>query len=109
MIIDFNKLEEVENKNFKGGEKSVFIKTYKDNLNKIMHIVLEPSASIGLHSHIKNSEILYIIKGSGKFIIDEKEEEIVSGQAHYCPRNHIHTLINDGTENLECFAVVPEQ
>ena len=61
MIIDFNAVEEKINPNFKGGEKAFNAKITGDALNKIIHGRLEKGASIGLHTHETNSEIIYRI------------------------------------------------
>jgi oxalate decarboxylase/phosphoglucose isomerase-like protein (cupin superfamily) len=46
--------------------------------------------------------------GKGCVICDGKKEELISGVACYCPEGSVHTVINDGTEDLTFFAVVPE-
>ena len=35
--------------------------------------------------------------------------KLVPGSRHFCPLGHTHSLINDGVEYLEFFAVVPNQ
>ena len=70
---------------------------------------LIPGASIGLHTHETNSEIMYFLKGTATMICDGVPEKIEPGVCHYCEKGHSHTLINDGGEDLEFFAVVPEQ
>lgn len=109
MIIDFNKIEEKEHANFKGGEKSLNGRMYNDGTNIIMRAVLVPGASVGLHTHEGNCEIVYVIEGSGKVLYDDTEERVCAGQVHYCPENHTHSLINDTDKDLVFFAVVPKQ
>ena len=109
MKIDFNKMEEEIKPNFKGGEKEYRVKDYTDDLNKIMRGRLIPGASIGLHTHEVNSEIIYIIKGSGKTICDGVEFRLNEGDCTYCKKGHNHTLINDTNEDLVFFAVVCTQ
>ena len=108
MIIDFTKLEEQELKNFKGGEKSYCMKAFEDDINKIMLGRLVPGATIGVHTHIGTSEIIFIIKGEGKVYYDGKYESVKQGQCHYCPMDHDHSLINDSAEELLFYAVVPK-
>ena len=43
------------------------------------------------------------------FLYDDGREEAVAGNCHYCPKNHSHSMINNGTEDLVFFAVVAEQ
>ena len=110
MIIDFNKIQEVANPQFKGGEGNTMFRTYNDGQNKIMRGRLEPGCSIGYHSHETNSEIIYILSGEARCLYDDGEERLTAGDCHYCPRGHSHSLINaSATEPLEYFAIVPEQ
>lgn len=110
MIINFNKIKEVANPHFKGGEGNTLFRTFNDGQNKIMLGRLNPGCSIGYHSHETNSEVIYILSGKARCLYDEGEEHLAAGQCHYCPRGHSHSLINaDTSEPLCFFAVVPEQ
>lgn len=109
MLIDFNGEDSKEFMNFKGGEKSLFAKMHADEKNRIIHGILTPGATIGLHTHDTSSEIIYILEGNGKVIYDDTEEVLSAGQCHYCPKGHTHSLINNSNKDLVFFAVVPEQ
>lgn len=110
MLFEYDKIPETIIPNFKGGEKEAIAKMYSDGLNRIMLGRLKPGASIGLHTHETNSEIVYIISGRGIVIIDDETEELYPGICHYCPKGHTHTMINNREdEDLVIFAVVPEQ
>ncbi len=109
MNIDFKNTEPTAIPNFKGGEKFLSAKMYFDGKNRILHGCLEPGATIGMHKHETNSEIIYILSGSGKTITDGVEEKICAGMVHYCEKGHTHSLINDSEADLVFFAVVPEQ
>lgn len=108
MIIDFDSLNSTVMPNFKGGKKNFDVKMFCDENNKIMFGTLEPGASIGKHMHDTNSEIIYIINGSGKVLFDEGSETVLKGNCHYCPKGHSHSLINDSDTDLVFFAVVAE-
>ncbi|MGN0612888.1 MAG: cupin domain-containing protein [Porcipelethomonas sp.] len=108
MIIEFEKIEETVIPNFKGGEKEFSAKIYADENNRIMRGRLQPGASIGMHTHDINSEIIFIISGNGKVLIDDGEERLPAGSCHYCPMGHSHSLINDGNDTLEFYCVVPQ-
>ncbi len=108
MIIDFNKIDTTSIKNFKGGENVTKANMYVDKQNKIMRCILEKGCSIGLHKHENNSEIIYILGGTGKMIYDDTVEILKKGNCHYCPMGHTHSLINENDEDLVFFAVVPE-
>lgn len=108
MRFDFKTMEEKALPHFKGGEKELNAKMYVDAHNKILLGRLVPGATVGEHKHEGSSEIIYGLSGKGCVICDGKKEELISGVACYCPEGSIHTVINDGTEDLTFFAVVPE-
>ena len=107
MKIEFNKVEATTINNFKGGEKFISAKMVTDEDNKIMKNILVPGASIGEHIHDITSEIIFILEGKGKAICNGQEEDLKPGDCHYCPKGYVHTLINNGQENLVFYAVVP--
>lgn len=109
MLIDFNAIPETVIPHMRGGEKEVRAHMYVDDLGKIMRGKLIPGASIGLHVHETSSEILYILSGKGKVLYEGTEEPLAPGTCHYCPKGKGHSLINDGDEDLEFLAVIPEQ
>ncbi|MCF0241220.1 MAG: nitroreductase family protein [Treponema sp.] len=109
MKIEFNETELKSFPNFKGGEGTLNAKMFFDGKNRILYGRLEPSSSIGLHCHDTSSEIIYIISGNGKVVIDGSIESLKPGDCHYCPKGHFHSLQNeDKTFCLDFFAVVPE-
>lgn len=109
MVIDYLKMEEEVFSAFKGGEGQLNAKMFFDQTNRILHGRLEPGSSIGYHKHETNSEIIYILEGEGKCLIDDGEETLKAGQCHYCPKGHSHSLINNSNADLIFFAVIPEQ
>ncbi len=108
MLIEFEKMEETVIPNFKCGEKEFYTHMFQDNNNKIMKGKLKSGASIGMHTHETNSEIIFIISGNGKVLFDDTEEKLFAGSCHYCPMGHSHSLVNDSEQDLEFYAVVPE-
>ena len=108
MLIGFDKTPETLLPHFYGGEGTARAKMHADGLNRIMVGTLVPGASIGLHTHETNSEIVYILRGTGTAWIDGGTESLRPGVCHYCPKGHRHGMINDGTEDLVLFTVVPE-
>ena len=109
MLIDFSQMEETVIPNFLGGEGALRAKMRVDELGKILHGVLEPGSTIGLHTHETSSEIIYILLGTGKVRVEDGEESLKPGDCHYCPKGRSHALINDSDGPLEFFAVVPNQ
>lgn len=109
MKIEFNQIEEKRLSEFKGGAGELIAKMHTDELGKIMYGKLKPGSSIGYHKHETNSEIIYILEGSGKCLYEDGEEKLTAGDCHYCPKGHSHSLINDGNADMVLFAVIPEQ
>ncbi len=105
MKINFNEMDTQTLPQFKGGEGDFLVKMFTDGA-KIMRGTLEPGSTIGYHSHEGNCEIIYVLSGTGKCLYDGGEETLSAGDCHYCPDGHSHSLINNGVENLEFFAVV---
>lgn len=110
MLFEYDKIEEIVMPHFKGGELEARAKMYNDDLNRIMRGRLIPGASIGLHTHETDCEIVYVISGKGIVIMDGVTEELYPGVCHYCPKGHSHTMINNREdEDLVIFAVIPKQ
>lgn len=108
-MIDFNKLEETVIHNFHGGNGDTVAKMFVDDKNKIMKGLLKAGSSIVLHTHETSSEIIFVLSGTGKQIIDGQEEILKAGDCHYCKKGQSHTFINIGNEDLVFYAVVPQQ
>lgn len=109
MVIDFLNMEEKATPEFKGGVGITNLRKFENDLGKIIMGRLEPGATIGLHTHETNSEAIYIISGTADFIYDDGTEQVTSGGCHYCPKGHSHSMINNTSEDVVFFAVVPEQ
>ena len=108
MKIDFNEIELNVINEFKGGKKKTKARMLFDGKNRIMHGTLEVGASIGLHKHETNSEIIYILSGEARCIYDDTVEFLNAGQCHYCPKGHSHSLINNSDfDELVFFRLYP--
>ena len=109
MLIDFKNLEETVIPHMRGGEKEFAVKAFSDGKCKIMHGRLIPGASIGLHTHETNSEIMHVLSGTARVVMDGQIEYVHAGQTHYCPKGHSHMTEPYGMQELVVLAVVPEQ
>lgn len=109
MILNFDNMEEQVIPNFKGGEKEFKTHMYTDDSCKIMRAALAPGASIGLHTHESNCEIIFMLKGTGTVLYEDGKEILPAGSCHYCPKGRRHSLRNESDEEIEFYAVVPEQ
>lgn len=106
MTIDFEKIPEQALPAFKGGEGCVNARIFDDGTAKIMKMRLEPGSSIGEHTHVGNSEVIFILSGEGTHVADGHQEAARPGMALYCPEGHTHCLKNTGSEPLTFYAVV---
>ncbi len=107
MIIKFDEIEQTETPAFYGGEGAFLAKRFIDEHNKILRGVLKSGSSIGRHTHVPTSEIIYVLSGEGIAFCDGKEERLFAGDCHYCPKGSWHTLENVGETDLVFLAVVP--
>jgi quercetin dioxygenase-like cupin family protein len=57
------------------------------------------------HSHPNGEEIIYIVRGSGKVMIEGVVEPVKQGSAVLFPQGKVHMLRNTGTEEMKvvCF------
>ena len=109
MILDLMEIPEKAMPNFKGGEGMAWVRMFNDDLNRILMLRIQPGCSIGLHTHETNSEIMHVLSGTARIIMDGKIEIVPAGQTHYCPKGHTHMTEPFGTAELRFLAVVPEQ
>ena len=108
MLIEFEKIDQQVLNQFKGGTGEFCLHAFDHPACRIMKGSLEPGASIGMHTHETNSEVIYILSGSGKVLYDDGQEMLSAGSCHYCPMGHAHSLMNTGSEKMTFFAVVPQ-
>lgn len=61
------------------------------------------------HSHPNGEEVIYIIQGSGRVMIDGVVEDVKQGCAVLFPQGSIHMLQNSGGEQMKvaCFFAPP--
>lgn len=108
MIFEYNEMDWKSIPNFKGGELSAEMKSFLDENNRILMGKLEPGASIGIHTHEIDSEIVFAISGEVVVTMDGESEILRAGSAHYCPMGHTHGMKNHSNEPFIMFAVIPK-
>ena len=66
MILDFASMTANTVPGFKGGEGEAIVRKFDDpRMGAVVRITLPQGASIGLHTHSGNCEIVYVLSGSG--------------------------------------------
>ena len=107
MLLNFDQIEEKIIPKMRGGEGEMITRMFVNEDTKIMRGRLTPGSTIGLHTHETDSEMIFILSGAGKVLCDGEYEPLSAGSVHYCPKGHAHSLINDGDEDLEILAMIP--
>lgn len=69
-------------------------------------ITLEPGCSIGLHEHVDEEEVFYIIKGRGRVVDGGVERDVAEGDAILTGGGASHSIENIGDEDLQLMAVI---
>lgn len=69
-------------------------------------IRLAQGASLGIHRHVDECEIYYVIQGHGWYMDNEKEYEIKAGEAVICLDGDSHGICNKRKEELVFVALV---
>lgn len=109
MLIDFENIPEREVKGMNGGEGSLFAKMYMGEHGKLIPCRMAPGASIGMHAHPTSDDINFVLSGTGKAVVDGKEEPLRAGVCHICPKGSSHAICNTGADELVLLTVVVER
>lgn len=109
MIINFNDISQVKVENMRNGEGYVLLNKFNDEQNSIVKITIPQNGSIGLHTHIGDQEIIYVISGKGFCLEDGIEYELETGKANYCAEGKNHSIRNPYKEELVLFAVITKK
>lgn len=108
MLIDFENMNEKIFTGMNGGEGTIAAKMFMNSSGKVIISKMKPGSSIGLHTHGTSNDINFVISGEGKAICGGKEEILIPGVCHYCPKGSSHTIINTGKNDLVLYTVVQE-
>ena len=108
MTLDLRSIEPAVVPHFKGGAGEALVRTvFSDEMGRVVSLTLPVGASIGLHTHTGNCEVIYILSGSGQCIDDDTQYPVAAGMCHYCPEGHTHSIVNTGDTPLELLGVLP--
>lgn len=98
--------------NMRGGNGTVLIQhvfeqsDLRGHARLVGKITIEPGNSIGLHEHIEEEEIYYIMSGKGKVVDGGKESIVGPGDAVLTGGGNSHSIENISDAPLEFFAIV---
>lgn len=60
-----------------------------------------PGSHVREHSHDRNEEVLYFIRGKGRAVVEGQDIPLVPGTAIFLGKNQRHMFINDGEEEMQ--------
>ena len=70
---------------------------------------LQAWSSIGVHTHLTESEVYYILSGKGVIDDDGRRIPIKAGDCHMCCKGSEHGIVNDNDEPLVFLVVIIEE
>ncbi len=108
-MIDFEKVKITELHEFNGGKGIVKGRIFQDDHIKIMKAELEKGCSIGFHVHATSCEVVHVLSGVAKCMINDQIEYVKAGECHYCPKGNAHSILNENDVPLIMLCVVPNQ
>ena len=79
MLTKFDNIQPVVVNNLRGGEGSCTLYKLEDlpiQYKMFAKIIVHPNSSIGYHAHVGDEEIIYVLEGRGKVIVEEETKEL---------------------------------
>jgi len=89
----------------KPGEKMQRIKVAEDDTITVFVVRLGEGAEIKAHFHKTHDETVYVIKGAGRMLVDDKWTDIKPGTLHFNPMGKVHYTKNTGDEPLVAVSI----
>lgn len=110
MKLNVNDYPKQEVNGLRGGEGIVYLQKMPTLVNMKMYakITIPKGSSIGIHTHVEDEEVIYVLKNKGILTIDGKEMEITEGMVSLCKKGRNHSIKNIFDDDLELLAVVNE-
>ena len=68
---------------------------------------LEPGGHTPFHVHAWEHEV-FVVSGSGKIVLDRREESITEGDAVFVEPNELHQFVNDSKAGMRMICVIPK-
>jgi quercetin dioxygenase-like cupin family protein len=89
----------------KAGEKIQMINVAQTDAVGVLIIRLLQGGEKKPHYHKTHEETVYVIKGSGQMLVNDKWAELKPGTIHFNPRNAVHAVKNTAEEPLVAVSV----
>jgi mannose-6-phosphate isomerase-like protein (cupin superfamily) len=89
----------------KPGDKLQMIKFAEDDTITFYVAKIAEGAEVKTHYHKTHDETVYVLRGSGKMLVNDKWVDVKPGTIHFNPMNKIHSTKNVGKEDLVIFSI----
>ena len=89
----------------KEGEKIQIINVAQDDTVSCLLIRFTEGAEVKPHFHKTHDETVYVIKGSGQMLVNDKWIDVKPGMVHFNPMNRVHSTRNTGKEPLVILSI----
>lgn len=89
----------------KADEKIQMINVAQDDTVSFLLIRLTEGAEVKPHFHKTHDEIVYVIKGSGQMLVNDKWIDVKQGTVHFNPMNKVHSTRNTGKDPLVVLSI----
>jgi quercetin dioxygenase-like cupin family protein len=90
----------------KAGEKLQLINVAQTDAVSVLIIRFLQGGEVKPHYHKTHEETVYVIKGSGQMLVNDKWAELKAGTIHFNPMNAVHAIKNTGEEPLVAISVI---
>ncbi|MEN6318696.1 MAG: cupin domain-containing protein [Syntrophaceae bacterium] len=89
----------------KPGNKLQMIKFAEDDTITFYVARIVEGAEVKPHYHKTHNETVYVFRGSGKMLINDKWVDVQPGSIHFNPMQKVHATKNIGKEDLVIFSI----
>ena len=89
----------------KADEKIQMINIAQDDTVTFFLIRFAEGAEVKPHFHKTHDEIVYVIKGSGQMLVNDKWADVKPGTVHFNPMNKVHSTRNTGKDPLVVLSI----
>jgi len=89
----------------KAGEKFQMINVAQDDTVSFVLVRFAEGAEVKPHFHKTHDEIVYVIKGSGQMLVNNKWIDVKPGTVHFNPMNKVHATRNTGKDPLVVLSI----
>ena len=109
MYLKFSEFPVTVMENMRGGKGVVYIRKSPitlENMKMYAQITIPCGASIGLHAHTEDEEVITVISGSGVLWIKDQKYDLNVGDISLTKKDCYHSIENNNQEDLVLLACI---